>query len=213
MNKKITFRNELRQFPQRFRVYDFLRQKKAITLMELILASVLLGGVLLTVNGIDAYSRDKIVTADRRTRTQNEATFILDHMAKNISQAIGSSSAPGIEISGGSNIKVRWDRNINAIPDDDVGTDWIAYLYDPATHQLNYDPTYPPLGGGWPAGGETISNKVEAFQCIYTPGTNFVYVEVIACFRPNWATYSCGTPENPTISMHTRIGMPGISTN
>jgi len=175
--------------------------------------------VLLAIQVIGDISRDRLMTSERRVRTQNEAAFILDHMTKNLERAIGSNALPGVDVSGDSMIRVRVDRNDNGIPDDNTATSWLAYVYTAGNNQLAYSQNCPPVGGAWPAAGTVISNRVEAFSCNFISLDNFVTLEVTTCWNPTWtnpdpnsATPACSiSPANPTITMRTRVVLPQIS--
>jgi len=186
--------------------------KHSVTLVELLLAMALIGLLMIGVSSLDSYARFNLVTADRRAQAQNEASFVLGHMTKNLSQAIGSVSMPGVIYDNPNRrVKVRWDRNLNGQPDDDNAGDWIAYRYLPAQTRLVYHSTYNP--SGWPAGGgEIISNKITAWSLGYA-GENYIPVDIVACWDPDETSHSCGTQDNPEVSMSTRIKMPAVSTN
>lgn len=65
------------------------RQNKGLTLLELIIAVILLGIVVLAVTNIDYFAHFHVITADRRVRLQNELSLVLEHMSKKVSQSIG----------------------------------------------------------------------------------------------------------------------------
>lgn len=182
-----------------------------MTLVELVVAVAILGVVLLAIQVIGDVSRDRLMTSDRKARTQNEASFILDHMTRNLERAIGSNALPGVDISGSSMIRVRVDRNDNGIPDDNTATSWLSYVYNAGTNQLTYSQNCQPVGGPWPAGGTVISNKVEAFSCNFISLNNFVNLEVTTCYNPAWTTPPCSDRANPTVTMRTRVVLPQVS--
>jgi len=192
------------------------RLNQSLTLFELLIAIVLLSLMVLGFASIDLFSRHHVLTSERRAQVQNEVSFVLEHMAKNLSQAIGSSSNPGIDVDmPNRRIRVRWDRNSNGRPDDNGPNDWIVYIYNPGTREIGYNESYSPPPG-WPATTwVVISNRIiTPFTINYIPGNNYVDIDPLtACWDPASTTWSCGAPDNPTVTMRTRIKMPSVSTN
>jgi hypothetical protein len=164
---------------------------------------------------IDLFSRHHVLTSERRAQVQNEVSYVLEHMAKHICQGIGSLNSPGVITSPAQPqewIKIRWDRNFNGQPDDDGANDWISYRYLSAQDQIAYYATYP--FNGWPAGGEEIiSRKITNCSFSYNLTDNFVDVIITGCYDPDGTPFACGTSDNPTVTMRTRIKMPSVSTN
>jgi prepilin-type N-terminal cleavage/methylation domain-containing protein len=71
--------------------------KKSFTLLELIIAIILLGILALGFTSIDLFARRHAVTADQRARLQNEVSLTLEHMAKNIINAVGNRGNPPLQ--------------------------------------------------------------------------------------------------------------------
>jgi len=61
-----------------------LRLNRAVTLMELIIAIILMSLIILSLTSIYLFSRFHVFTSDRLTKAQNEASLVLEHMTKNI---------------------------------------------------------------------------------------------------------------------------------
>lgn len=215
------------------------RHKQSVTLIELLIAISLLGILALAFTSIDLFSRYHVLTADRRTQVQNEASFVLEHMSKEVVKAIGNERINGentvvdiIESTGGGErerIKIYIDANGNGLRETVAGTDyWIAYRYNdnsyPTSSKRNQiefcsrclNKTCNNCTTGW----ETVSlkaNQVSGFVP-YKPGgdmltDNYLGVEISACWDPDGVPYVCGSPDNPTVNMRTRAKMPSASTN
>ena len=187
--------------------------KRSVTLLELLLASSMVGLLILGISSLTNFAQFHLISFDRRTQIQNESSYVLEHMAKNISQGIGSFNNLGVvEHSTEEWIKVRLDRNSNGIPDDDGVTDWIAYRYIPAQNEIQYHANYD--ASSWPTtGGETITRKITDFNCSVTSGDNYIFSDVTACWDPDGVPYNCGTIDNPQVKMQARIKMPAVSVN
>jgi hypothetical protein len=70
------------------------RKLRATTLVELLIAAVLVSVIVLGLLGIDTFSRIHLSGAERRARLQNELSMILGHMHKNIAKAVGDPNNP-----------------------------------------------------------------------------------------------------------------------
>jgi type II secretory pathway pseudopilin PulG len=187
-----------------------------ITLVELLVAIALIGLLVVGISSLDTYARFYLLTSDRRTQIQNEGSYILEHMTKNIRKAIGSVSNPGaLRHSSEAWIKARPDRNGNGRPDDDGSTDWIAYRYIPANYEIQYHEQYPPgerEPEDWPeTGGKVISHRLAGFSFDLTDTNNTVFVDIAVCWDPSEANEECGNVDNPQVYMRTRIKMPAVS--
>lgn len=185
------------------------RQKRAITLIELLVAIALSGLLIVGISSLNTFAQFHLMTSVRRAQVQNEASLVLEHMAKNIAQGIGSLNMPAaVKHDSEEWIKVRWDRNSNGQPDNDDG--WIAYRYIPAQNEIQYHANY--SASSWPTtGGEVISRKVTYFSCGITD--NYIFADITACVDPDGDPNACGNIDNPQVEMKCRIKMPGVSVN
>ena len=183
--------------------------QRSLTLFELLIAIALLSLMVLGFASIDLFSRHQVLTADRRAQVQNEVSFVLEHMSKQISMAIGDANQIPVNIDtpGGSNppwrrIRVWIDSNPDGIRDtDDVE---IAYEWNRNNNRVRYWPDFT-------GPNEEISNRVTNFDVSQTD--NYVSVELTSCWDPDGTPFACGTSDNPTVTMRTRIRMPSVSTN
>jgi hypothetical protein len=126
----------------------FSPYKKAITLLELIIAISLLAIVGLGIASLDIFSGYYLRNIDRVSIVQNELSYILDHMAKiigggEIGGAIGDINNPPLQIyripDGGMMLKVFIDRNRNGKRDPEGIDMWVGFqlrVYDQPQYQL-----------------------------------------------------------------------------
>lgn len=63
---------------------------RAVSILELLISIVLLSVIVLALASIDLFSRHHVVTSDRRARLQNQMYYVIEHMNKEISKAIGN---------------------------------------------------------------------------------------------------------------------------
>jgi len=184
-------------------------QKKAVTLIELLIATSLLGFVILAATSIDLFTRRRFQETDVRANLLNEISPVMEHMVKNIMQGVGDLNRPGVIKNATQEwIKVRWDRNLNGLPDDnnDVPGDWIAYRYIPEQNQIQYHRNYPFTG--WPTtGGEVIARKV--INAMFTlSGISLLEINIAARQDP---TQKQDPIANPQVSLQSRVQLRSTS--
>ncbi len=196
-------------------------KSKSITLIELLIAIVLLSVVVLSFISIDLFSRYHVLTSDRRAKLQNEVSLALEHMTKQISRAVGNRVIPGQDpiildnIAGDSAIEIHVDSNSDGQADN-----WIAYRFhtnpNPESPQIWYCPTCTnfPCTACDPAwGSDIIARRINVFEPTLDPAVNnLVNINIAACWDPASAA-TCGSPDNPNVTMRTCIKMPSVSTN
>ena len=177
--------------------------------------------MLIGFSSIDIFSRYHVVTSDRRVKLQNDASYVLEHMTKNITGtatrggAIGDINNPPIKIFytiEGVNkiiiIRINVDWNNNGKWDGTSGTSpdkQIAYRYNSANYEIWYYSDY----SGSPADYEILSSKITAFTPTYSSSNDYLEVELSACWDPAQPS----SPDNPCLSMKNRISMPAVSTH
>ncbi|MBU4346464.1 MAG: hypothetical protein KKH29_03965 [Candidatus Omnitrophica bacterium] len=188
---------------------------KSVTLLELLIAITLIGLVALGFSSIDLFSRHHVLTADRRAQIQNDVSYVLDHMAKEINKAIGNRVITGEDpidldnIAGDIAIRIYVDLAADGQSpgDGQIGTQgdrWRAYRFNGVANQIWYYSDYP---GSY----EVISRKILDFAPSSIVSDNFVEITVTARCDPTDTTSSI--IDNPSITMSTRIKMPSVSTN
>jgi hypothetical protein len=203
-----------------------------VTLLELLIAITLLSVIVIGFTSIDMFSRYHVLTADRRAKVQNEVSYVLEHMSKEISKAIGdSNNLPVVIDDSNRRVKVYIDYN----PDGQRGTGdrWIAYRYRDSSapeaerYQLWYCPqcTDSTCGvctpddwnsTGFINNGYVLSRKITSFSPTYdnteTDGDpRDDYLEIQSTIR--WDPAQAVSFDNPEVTMSTRIKMPSVSTN
>lgn len=180
---------------------------RAVTLLELLIAITIMSLIVLGFSSIDLFSRYHVITSDRRATIQNEASYVLEHMTKEISKAIGDVNNKPLSIENNNQrIRVYIDANQDGQRNDYE----IAYAYDSADFQIRYYSPYP--------GSPTVLTNKRIKSCIFTHNwngvkENFVKVEISSCWDPDASPQPCGTPDNPDVTMSSQIKMPSVSTN
>lgn len=200
-----------------------------LTLIELLISLVLLSVIILGFSNIEIFSRRHILTTDKREKLQNEVAFILEHMAKNISQAIGNERAMGdgtvLRIKGPDGdfitVSVYIDANKNALLDD--GDFWVGYNWG-----VDYSPQYKYQfrycgrcdtrscsDSACKVNVERLADDITEFVFDKMPGgmlRDYADVKITACWDPLQTEAGCGAADNPGFTARTRIRMPSVAT-
>jgi hypothetical protein len=190
-----------------------LRAIKSVTLVELLISIVLIGLVILGLSNIELFCRNQLLSSERRLKVQNDASFVLEHMAKYVIRAVNRPGVDAVIFPTADSFRVSVDVNRNGVLDEGpVNPDnWIAYSYD--TNELRYcsnmsfsDP------GNCEVAEETLSTHINQADIIYDNTTNYLQVNIITCWDPDGNPEPCGSIKNPSISLQSRIYLPSVST-
>ncbi|RKY29081.1 MAG: hypothetical protein DRP61_00155 [Candidatus Omnitrophota bacterium] len=171
--------------------------------MELILAIVLLGVIILSATAIDVASHYFFKSSDTKTQVLNEVSFILEHIQKNASLAHGWIDNPAVAIISNS-LRIRVDDPNNSTPEnfgDDLS---LTYTFSNTNHQLTYN-------NGLTT--ETLSSRIvdnpdidrdgfpEPLFSLSSSGTE-VIVTLTARYDPSEPV---DPKTNPEVSLQTRV--------
>jgi len=190
-----------------------LRPGKAISLVELIISIALLALVITGFFGIEVFSRYHLITADRRAKLQNEASYLVAHMSKHLLVAMGDFEHDAVaRTASGTGFY------IDAFIDDDAdgirsatAASRIRYCYQSGDCGMaSQDYTVFFRAGTNP--GELIVRRIKHFNVsLDETENNLLAVNLTACWDPSRA--DCGTSDNPSVSIQTKIRMPSVSVN
>jgi len=215
---------------------------KSVSLIELLIAIALLSVIVIGFSSIDSFSRYHLLTSERRAKLQNEVSYCLEHMSKNISRAIGNERVNGAK----SVIKIRSDdkradvliyidANGNGRRDDPaplgvnptLGQDhWVGYRYVRTPDSVLTTPN-----SIWYCG--LCRNADCAFsQCLVSnerlvggrisdfapsvnrnPDSTLGDNIVNVNITARWQPSQPASGDNPEVTMRNRIKMPGVSTH
>jgi hypothetical protein len=207
--------------------------KKSITLMELLVALAVATVIILYFFAIEKIARQDLFNIDRRNKVQNEVSYVMQHLSKNLPKTIGSRAVSGQDPISATFIIPPRDVSLVFfvdLADDCVSAGdgqwntqcdrWSAYRYRCGSvspkaerYQLWYYASCQGTNctGVGTIGPEVIATRITAFNCSITD--NYVDVEVTGCWDPDGSPYACGTTSNPSVTMHAYINMPAVSTN
>ncbi len=204
------------------------RHLKSLTLIELIIALVLMVIIVMAFATIDTFCTTHLLVSVRRAQVQQEASFLMGHIIRNLlgtqdrGGAIGDPINPPVALTtiGGNNAITIWvDTNGNGRRDPSPTDRQIAYRYRPAP---NYEVWYYPDYTTIPGSHEEITQKKicpdfgnDPAQPTYflNPVADTLEIQVTACWDPDGTPDACGNRKNPNIRLFTRIRMPAVSAN
>ena len=198
-----------------------INKKYATSLTELLVAIALIGLLVLGISSLDTYSRFHLLDSDRRVQIQNDVSYVLEHMAKNITGTANRGGAIGdvnqqtintaVPIQGDPTIRIWVDNNPNGIREGPPEDDEIAYRY--TGYQIWYYAICRGPNCNWAGSAtpEVIAYKITGFQRNWTD--NYISANITVCWDPAETHHSCGTIDNPQVNMITRIKMPSVSVN
>lgn len=173
----------------------------------------------------ELFTRFQTTDADRRATLQNDLSFILEFMARDIVRAIGDVNTPPVvrTYDNGWRIEICLDTNPNGQQDNNDR--WVAYWFrdgtaNPASdrYQMWYcgeclsrpnpcDLTR--CNNPWR--DSILSRRISNFNPNYPVGFNWVEVNLTACWDPDGQPRACGTPMNAEVTMTTRANMLSAS--
>jgi len=203
--------------------------RRGVTLLELITTIALLSIVVLAVSNLDLFSHSRVITSDRRAKLQNEISYALEHMTKEISRAVGNRAIVypnpnhnpinNDAMSGDPAIRAYIDSNATGGPGDGRwGTDgdhWIAYwFHNDTTNPEDYHILYCAnctdgsvcSGCSW----EIIGRRIKEFAPTDNNQANYMNVSITARWQP---VEENATVDNPEVTLRTRIKMPSVTTH
>ncbi len=104
-----------------------MNKRTGITLIELIIAISLLGVIALAFTSIQSFSQYHAIGSDHRAKVQNELSYALEHIAKNVQRAAGDYHKPPIELVA-NGFRVRVDDRATPVPGDYNNDTWYSYV-------------------------------------------------------------------------------------
>ena len=190
-------------------------RKKAITLIELLICLVLMGMVIMGFYSIELFSHYHLLTADRRAKLQNDNTYVLEHMVKKLSLAIGDSAHPALtRYSAGVGIRVRLDNGtvLGVIDANDTFVDYCLINSEVRYYTNTAGLSTPPATGTYqvltdravPATGLEFQGNMGASNILID---NIITILLYLRWEPTLAV----SPDNPTVQMRTTVLMPAVS--
>lgn len=212
-----------------------LLRSKGVSLLELLIAITLLSAITMGFYSLHLFSIYQERSSSRLTTLQNEVSSVLEHMNKNISNAIGNEKLYGRYSVIDPVVEGVTPQVISVYVDDRAPTSenigerdttydhYIGYYVDPETSVISFCPycaTHPctkiecteKISKGVIQSIATETDFDPTDGCLIS---NQLKVTVTACWNPgaNDNQPACGTADNPSVSMSTNIFMPSVSSS
>lgn len=193
----------------------FSNNKNALTLTELLVASILIG-IVVTGVGVFSITIKRIEdSTSKATILATETTAVMSDMTRNASLAIGWQGNPGIVVNGTSWIAFRQDQNASPTPGVYTDDTWVIYVHSSNTltvcEMLAASPPDPAA-----CVGSTITLTKKLLSKTFTFVTNSAmpdpefYVNLIITTRDD-PTKAEDPIKNPEYSMRTKVSPPSHS--
>jgi len=187
------------------------KQKTALTLIELLVATIILGIIMLGIAGIDIAMRQSSTGASRNALVAMQTSAIMLHMTKNAAQAHGNATDPGIAVAA----SALWLRQDTAqTPDNPADDEW--FCYDINGSQLRFCPVANASSGCNAATGPiTNLGAIATFEPDFiiddsNPADLHAYVSLRLVNRFD-VTASDDTFANPEFELTTHVNLPSYS--
>lgn len=184
-------------------------KKAAVTLLELLVALILLSILVLSISSVVNFSRYHVINADKRARVQNDVSFVLAHMRKSVQRGIGDTNNPPL-VTIANGFKVRVDNNTPGNYNDDR---WLNYALSANT--LSFSCTQVSASSPACPAAENLSTKIvsgavfAAIPAVPASGFNYYFrdndttleVAIVARYDPASAV----SADNPEVIMKNSI--------
>jgi hypothetical protein len=191
-------------------------ENKALTMVEMVIATVVLTIVIGAIINIQIFCRLSFLNADHKSKVMNDASYISEHVAKFIANATGDPITPAASLTGApaglcdSALLVWTDSNAGGYLG--AGDTQVLYCFNRSAATLRYYARYTVNGTpGHDMTSELIASGVTAFTPVVSGNT--VNLTVTTCWKPFPNKYdgSCGTPNNPSMTLRTSVPLLSVS--
>ncbi len=188
-------------------------KKAAVSLLELLVALILLSILVLSISSVVNFSRYHVINADKRARVQNDVSFVLAHMRKSVQRGIGDTNNPPlVTITNG--FRVRVDNNVLLPTPGNYSDDsWLNYALSANT--LSFSCTQVSAASPACPPAENLSTKIvsgavfAAIPAVPASGFNYYFrdndttleVALVARYDPA----SAASADNPEVVMKNSI--------
>ena len=166
------------------------KDKAAFSLVELIIAISLMGLIILAIVAVDVGSRGFLKTSDDESTLQNEANFVMETMAKDISRSFkGNKNNRSIEVSSGKDtLEIRLKGSGASF--DYSNSKWVRYQFADATikKQVCAGASISSDGkcSSWPSSSQQLVKNIIK-DCVFSfdTATSVVGITITARAKPS----------------------------
>ncbi len=184
---------------------------KAVTLLEVLISIILMGIVMLGFFSIDFFSRYHVNSVERRSKIQNEMSYVLDDMTKNVSRCRGDNSSSanwGVRNDIANGCRIRVDNNTTPT---DVYTDdqWVNYVL--SSNRITKQTCNSSNASCSPVPAENLNTRaiIVTFVCNSDQNGTGADIQLVGRYDATQAASS----DNPEMRMQTRAYSFSASSN
>jgi type II secretory pathway pseudopilin PulG len=197
---------------------------RATTLLELLIALIVLSMVLLAFYNIQLFSDYQVVSSNRKAVLQNEAITLLEHITKQLKAAVSNGKTYPADLDPSGNAMRIWvDNNGDGVLQDNTNAspnDRLVFYLHAANGSVFFcnDANFT----GYSASSTLVCNGVNETLAthmnsnlnssfiIINNTTNYVTMSVKSCWDPTDSA-GCGSLKNPSVSFTTQVDMPSAT--
>ena len=178
-------------------------ERFAVTLLELLIAIGLFSLIVVGLSSIGTFSRHHVMSSERRVKLQNELSYALEHMSKNIQRATGDATRPALSVlAPGDLLSVRVDPNPSN-PTVDISNDIIVtYSHSFQTIDGKVQGILSYTDPNDPSTPVVLSRHIVGFPFSIEPGSGGLGVQISLVAR--WIV-PIGPPDNIEVRMTTKV--------
>ncbi|MBF0523428.1 MAG: prepilin-type N-terminal cleavage/methylation domain-containing protein [Candidatus Omnitrophica bacterium] len=189
------------------------KKNHGLTLVELLVATILIGIVMMGVVSFNYAIQQMQSTTNKSALLSMQSIGLLGQVTRDVSQAVGNSAAnPGI-ITDSSHKTISVRQDLNNTPTDYSDDTWVTYTWDDPSHTLTRcEQTGTPIEGCAANHGTILSDKItnSTFWLKADQETSVFYVELSLTLKDN-PNEAANPSLNPTTTITTRISPRGQS--
>lgn len=190
------------------------KKNRGLTLIELLVSLLLISLVIIGISSFELFSRNQVLNSDRRARVQNEISYAIERMSKDVQQSIGDFNNPPIRrfpaAGAQTGFQIRRDLNPVQTPGDLADDTWISFDLAGNSLRVIQGASIEVLAARIVAGcvnNVMPESPVNGFYVNITDQGTVVEIGLAGRFIPAAAV----SPDNPQISMKTRLISPSSS--
>lgn len=182
---------------------------RGLTLLELMIAIVLMGMLVLGFYSIDLFSRYHVISSDKRAKLQNEISYALEYMSKQVQQSMGDVNKPPIKrypnAGTQTGFQVLRDLNSPQTPGNLGDDTWVTFSLSGNEITSGSESLTKKISGSFVADTVMPENPAGGFYVRITdPGPNQGMAVDIG-LKGRHSPLVAASPDNPQVSMKTRL--------
>jgi hypothetical protein len=198
--------------------------KTAVTLIELLIGLVLISLVVLSVGNIEMFCRYSLVHADKKAKVDNDLFYVIEHMSKKIMMGVGDIQNPPVQpnpFGSGTEGFILHVDNSTPFPngiweptnDKSIAYQWTGKTCTESGNDCSYQVRYYDNYVSPSSTSERLARNVYGFNVVIdTADNSTMNINLTGCWNPAESNgRKCGSLDNPSVNMTTRVKMFPVS--